>query len=66
MPRVLKNVPRNKDREHFPVIDRGKACQQAFVRFKAIQKLEQSERSVEENLSLKKVEVAMPLGKILI
>lgn len=41
MPRLLKNVPPNKDREYFPVKDRGKARQLTFVRFKAIQNLEE-------------------------
>lgn len=61
MPRLSKNVPPNKDREYFPVKDRGKVGQQAFVRSKPIQKLEESECSVEENLFLKKIEVVMPL-----
>ena len=61
MPRLSKNVPPNKDREYFPIKDRGKACQLAFVRSKPIKNLEEFERSVEENLFLQELEVAMPL-----
>jgi hypothetical protein len=60
MPRLLKNVPPDKDREDFPVIDRGEARQQAFVRYRYINNLEESERSVEANSFLEKIEVAMP------
>lgn len=60
MPRLLNTVPRNKDREHFPVIDRGESRQQAFVRYRYIKSLEESARSVDENLSIEKFEAAMP------
>jgi hypothetical protein len=60
MPSVLKNVPPDKDREDFPVIDRGKARQQAFARYRHIKNLEESERSVEDNLFLENFEAAMP------
>ena len=61
MPRLSKNVPPNKDREYFPVKDRGKACQPAFVRSRPIKNVEESECRFEENLFVKKLEVAMPL-----
>jgi hypothetical protein len=60
MPRLLKNVPRNKDREHFPVIDRGEPRQPAFVRYRCIKNLEASLCSIKENFSLEKIEAAMP------
>lgn len=55
MPRLLNNVPPNKDREYFPIKDRGKACQVAFVRSQLVKNLEESERRVEENFFSKKM-----------
>jgi hypothetical protein len=61
MPRLSKNVPPNKDREYFPVKDRGKTCQPAFVRSKHIQNFEDL-NAVLRRIFFLKNEVAMPLG----